>query len=139
MELALNLVWFVIAALMLLLWTCHAVRNGENNRTQIIALIVLILVIFPVISVTDDLMIAQNLAEAACSQRKDYGRANAHPELFPLPAIYSAIFVEYSSSVIQIASVGRLSTPEIRALVIHSIDNRPPPSRVNFLKPLCVD
>lgn len=128
MELALNLVWLAIAALMLFLWTRHAAQDGENGRVQIVALIVLILIIFPVISVTDDLVAAQNLAEARSAQREDYVRSNSHHELPLVLAIDSILSLDCPRGPAQFLAAEILPAPEMKASVLHSIDSRPPPA-----------
>lgn len=127
MELFLNLVWLAIAALMVWLWTRHASQDCKNRRTQLVALIVLILIIFPVISVTDDLMAAQNMAEARSAQREDYAYSNTHPALPYMLAIYSIIFLDSLHASSQFVTADVFPVPEIKASVIHPIDNRPPP------------
>lgn len=55
-ELFLNFVWLSISLTMILLWI-RAVRHGytKSNWTAFIALILLLVLLFPVISITDDL------------------------------------------------------------------------------------
>ena len=72
MELVLNLAWAFLASIMVGLWLRLAVRTGVNLRMQFVALAVLLLILFPVISVTDDLQVAQNPAEADCLVRRDH-------------------------------------------------------------------
>jgi len=69
MELVLNLAWALSAVVFFCIWLRHARHAGADRRTQLVALAVLILILFPVISVTDDLQAMQNPAEAiaACA------------------------------------------------------------------------
>ena len=55
MELALNLVWALLAVSLVRLWLRHASLNAANARTQIAALAMLIVIMLPVILVTDHL------------------------------------------------------------------------------------
>lgn len=57
MELALNLVWLVLASGLLLHWGAHALSFSEKHRVAAaaIALTCVICLLFPVISITDDL------------------------------------------------------------------------------------
>jgi hypothetical protein len=64
MELVLNLVWVLLATVIVRLWICHAPNHCVRKRTQVAALLLLLLVLFPVISVTDDLQAMQNPAES---------------------------------------------------------------------------
>lgn len=56
MELFLNFVWLSISLAMILLWI-QAIRHGytKSNWSTFIALILLLVLLFPVISITDDL------------------------------------------------------------------------------------
>ncbi len=65
MELALNLVWLVLAAGLLLSWGAHALSFPEKHRviTAAVALVCVIGLLFPVISITDDLSNAPALFE----------------------------------------------------------------------------
>lgn len=57
MELVLNLVWLVLASGLLLHWGAHALSLPEKHRAAAaaIALVCVISLLFPVISITDDL------------------------------------------------------------------------------------
>jgi hypothetical protein len=127
MELALNLAWMAMSALLLWLWTRHATKSGASRRTQFCALAILILIIFPVISVTDDLMAAQSPAELSCTQRRDLARSDAHPLLHTVTALDSTSCLELPFGAMQSIALGCLPAPAARAAVTHAIDNRPPP------------
>jgi hypothetical protein len=133
MELALNLAWMVLAALMLCLWLRFAPRTGpdrriEDRRAQFVALAVLILILFPVISVTDDLQAIQNPAETDTCQRRDYVVCNAH-SIFPaVAALPLPVFAELSFGILRISAPGRLTAPVIDHPALASIQNRPPPA-----------
>lgn len=133
MELALNLTWMVLAALMFCLWLCFAQRTGPDRRTerrraQFVALAVLILILFPVISVTDDLQALQNPAETDSCLRRDHIVCNAH-SIFPAAAALPLpIFAELSFSTLRIAAPGRLPAPIFDHPALASIQYRPPPA-----------
>jgi hypothetical protein len=78
MELLFNLVWAALSAFMVLLWVRFAPRDGASRRQQFVALAVLILVLFPVISVTDDLQAALNPAETDTAIRRSHILPVAH-------------------------------------------------------------
>src|ERR1035437_9217781 len=85
MELILNLAGLLVAAAMACLWLRWAPRKGFDRRTQLVALALLILILFPVISVTDDLLAAQNPAETDYLVRRDHLVSSARP-IFPVAA-----------------------------------------------------
>jgi hypothetical protein len=82
MELILNLAWGLLAALSFYLWTQAEHRSGTDRRLQIVALLMLIVILFPVISVSDDLWSIQNPAETDTVQRRDHLAAPEH-SIFP--------------------------------------------------------
>ena len=82
MELLFNLIWAALSATMVLLWLRFAPRDGASRRMQFVALAVLILVLFPVISVTDDLQAALNPAETDTCLRRSQVLSVAH-SVFP--------------------------------------------------------
>jgi hypothetical protein len=133
MELTLNLAWMVLAALMFCLWLRFASRTGpelriENRRAQFVTLAVLILILFPVISVTDDLQVIQNPAETDTCQRRDNIVCNAH-SIFPaVAALPLPVFAELSFGILRVAAPGRLPAPVIDHPALASIQNRPPPA-----------
>jgi hypothetical protein len=129
MELTLNLAWMVLAMLMFWLWLHHAPRDGESRRTQLLALAVVILIMFPVISVTDDLLTAQSPAETDCCQRKAHACSNALSSTPHMVAdLALPVFAEFSFGHQRIAPLGNLPAPLVKIPAMGSIQNRPPPA-----------
>lgn len=71
MELALNLAWLIVAATLLLLCGARALSFTEKRRriTALIALACLIWLLFPVISITDDLNAGQSVFQATAVKK----------------------------------------------------------------------
>lgn len=71
MELALNIAWLVVAATLLLLCGARALSFTEKRRriTAFIALACLIWLLFPVISITDDLNTGQSVFQATAVKK----------------------------------------------------------------------
>jgi hypothetical protein len=128
MELTLNVSWMVLTTLMFWLWMRHGPREGVNRRTQLIALVVVILIMFPVISVTDDLLTAQNVAETDCCQRKDHASLSAPSMPNPIAHLSLAIFAELSIDYWRFSPTGNLPAPLVKIPAMDSIQNRPPPA-----------
>lgn len=128
MELVLNLVWMLLAALMYCLWVRCAPRKGADRRTQLVALALVVVILFPAISVTDDLLTAQNPAETDCRQRKDHVCANAHP----VPHLNSESILTFSArhsyGAFHSAVPGDLLAPMTTLPALGSVQNRPPPA-----------
>jgi hypothetical protein len=103
-ELALNLVWLVLALLSLVLWGAYALSSiprRDRDFSALIALICVAAILFPIISMSDDLLsnpalcqttkVKSGLADVAkvgCFVRavpmlnQQPFRANAHPETY---------------------------------------------------------
>ena len=127
MELFLNLAWALLATLMFCLRLRSAAPAGTNPRMQFAALAVLLLILFPVISVTDDLRAALNPAETGTCLRRDYGCSAPHsiiPEVASLPL---QAFPEHSAGALPVAAPSHLAAPAIDYPALASIQNRPPP------------
>jgi hypothetical protein len=126
MEVLLNLAWSLVAALMLLLWLTFAPRTGPDRRLQIIALAVLLLILFPVISVTDDLLTVQNPAEADSSLRRDHTDWNPYSGFLAVASLPAPAFGEPSVPRFLLTMDGVL-LPTKGAPATQAIQNRPPP------------
>jgi hypothetical protein len=133
MELFLNLAWALLAALMVCLWPRFAPRTGpdgclKHRRVQFVALAVLLLILFPVISVTDDLQATQNPAETDSSLRRDHVAAGPH-SIFPaVAALPVAILAGLLSGLPRFAGTRNLPVPAINYPALASIQSRPPPA-----------
>lgn len=131
MELALNLAWVLLAGCLFCLWLRYAQRTAteavSGHRMQLVALAVLIIVLLPVISMTDDLLAAQNPAEAVSCVRRDHDDSwllsivpTAEP---PVPILPSVL--------LSVAFIGlpiNAAVPLVKPPALSTIQNRPPPS-----------
>ena len=127
MELILNLAWALSAVAMLCIWLRYARLAGASRRTQMVALAVLILILFPVISVTDDLQAMQNPAETDSCLRRVHAVSSPH-SIFPaVGALPPPVIAELSFGVLQVATPCSLPAPAINYPALQPIENRPPP------------
>lgn len=129
MEIALNLIWLLLAVVIVRLWVRHAPLDGVGLRSQIGAVTLLIVILFPVISVTDDLQLAQNPAEddTYTCLRRNSTLVSAH-SIFPATSTFPAsVLTEFPFVYLRYVATGRLpvGTPDNPAL--SAIQNRPPP------------
>jgi len=89
MELALNLGWTAMAIAMCWLWVRHARREGQGRWTQFASLGLILVIMFAVVTMYDDMAMAQNPAETRCFQREDdlgaHERAPLHPVAASIP------------------------------------------------------
>ena len=129
MELTLNLAWTLLAVVIVCLWTRYAPRAGADRRLQFVALAVLILILFPVISVTDDLMAAQNPAEDDCCLRRDYAVSSAaHSTIPSMAALPQPVFTELPFAFLPFVAPGYRPVPVSDVPALAAIQNRPPPA-----------
>jgi hypothetical protein len=124
----LNLEWVVLATLMCCLWVRHARREGPGRQVQFIALALVLANMFVVISMYDDMAMAQNPAETRCFQREDDLGAHAHVPLHPVVASIPTLAAELPYSTYQSAVPGSLLVPTVEVPALSSIQNRPPPA-----------
>jgi hypothetical protein len=132
MELVLNIAWVLLASVMLCLWLrfapcTHRGQQTKSRRMQFVALAVLLLILFPVISVTDDLQTVQNPAEADSCLRRDHVYSNPH-SVFPTAAAFPVpAFAGISFGFLSVAAPGNFTAPRIDHPGLAPIQNRPPP------------
>src|ERR1700679_839229 len=129
LEVVLNLEWVVLATGMCWLWVRHGLREGPGRRVQFIALAMVLVAMFVVITNYDDMATAQNPAEARCfQQREDELGAHAHVPLHPAVALTPTLAAEPSIDAIRTAAPGGLLVPAAKVRVLSFIQNRPPPA-----------
>ncbi len=128
MELLLNLAWVLLATLMFCSWLRFAPPTGANPRLQFVALAVLLLILFPVISVTDDLQAAQNPAEADCLVRRDHGCAAPHSMPRPIAVLTLPAVAGPNLGGLRLSILGSLDAPVLHHPALAPIQNRPPPA-----------
>ena len=129
MELALNLEWVALAALMCWLWVRHARREGPGRRVQFIALALVLVAMFVVITMYDDMAMAQNPAETRCfQQREDELGTHVHAPLHPVAALIPIFSARPSFDSSHSAVLGNLLAPALKVPATSSIQNRPPPA-----------
>lgn len=136
MEISLNLAWVLLTALMLWQWLRSAPlaradgrarARTTDRRIQFVALVMLLLILFPVISVTDDLQAIQNPAETDCLQRRGHACSTPHCVHPPVAAPPLPAFAALSLGVGRPAAPGILDAPVFDLPAMFPILNQPPP------------
>jgi hypothetical protein len=95
---------------------------------QFVALAVLILILFPVISVTDDLQAAQNPAETDCCLRRNHACSTPHSIIPAIAALPLPVFAELSFGALHVVAPGSLPAPLLENPALAPVQNRPPPA-----------
>jgi hypothetical protein len=128
MEIVLNLVWMLLAAVSVRLWLRYASREGASRRTQVAALAMLTVILFPVISVTDDLQTAQNPAEIVCGARRHHAGSCSH-SIHPMAAaIPQPFFAAPPFGFLRFVASSSFPVPTVDNPALAPIQNRPPPA-----------
>lgn len=131
MELFLNLAGALVATGLICLWLWTSQRGcnrGFGRSTQLVALALLILILFPVISVTDDLIAVQNPAETDSLQRRNLEVFALHTAILSA-AIPLEVFRTIPSVETWSGTAARRSDPPLPVVpALASIENRPPPA-----------
>lgn len=128
MELVLNLAWVLLAALMFGLWLRSAPPAGPSRRMQFAALTLLLLILFPVVSVTDDLQAALNPAESDTCLRRDHACSTPH-SIFPAVAgLPLPAFSKDATGARRISDSAHLAPSIVDHPAFAAFQNRPPPS-----------
>lgn len=128
MEIFLNFAWVLLAGVLVRQWLCHAPRESASRRVQVAAVAMLILILLPVISVTDDLQTAQSPAEVTVYMRRGHTAVSPHSIHFVVAMLPPVIFVGLFSGYQRLAAPFRLSIPTVENPALAAIQNRPPPT-----------
>lgn len=128
MELTLNIAWASCSLLLIWFWTRSTASNPVPRRTQILALAMVVLLLLPVISLSDDLMAMQGPAETDSSMRRALHPDEGHPSVVPMSfALPEQIFPALTwSGYAQVAVQNERLAPFLPVLT-RSLDRRPPP------------
>jgi glucan phosphoethanolaminetransferase (alkaline phosphatase superfamily) len=127
MEFALNLVWTAMTIAMCWLWVRHARREVHGRWTQFISLLLVLVMMFVIITIYDDMAMAQNPAETRSFQREDDLGVHAHAQFHPVVASTPTLAEELPFNTFLFAVLGNLVVPAVKVHALSSIQNRPPP------------
>jgi len=128
MELLLNLAWLVIAGVIMYLWLRGECHESPDRRGQFIAVVMLIAILFPVISVSDDLLAIQNGTEADNYLRRDHRDISYTHPVHPMPAILAAVHsAGLGFGCLRLMAPGLVLIEKTARPQLAGIWNRPPP------------
>ena len=110
------------------LWLRYEHRTGTQRRMPLIALVTLLVILFPVISVSDDLWSIQNPAETDTCQRRNQLSPDLHSLIPVLAATLVPSFAQVNLEVRYFSASLNLPADVSSVPALEGIDNRPPPS-----------
>jgi hypothetical protein len=131
MEMTLNLAWVALAVWMVWAWVRFAPREGRPGsvdwRVQLVALGLVILILFPAISMTDDLTATRNPAEVDTYIRRDHDWLHPHVLIPAAMVLAISLFARLSLGTVEL--IARSAPPAVTSCAaLHPIENRPPPA-----------
>ena len=128
MEIVLNLAWAALAISMVGLWFRIGNSNGIDRRRQIVTIAVLIAILFPVISVSDDLLAMQSATEQNGTERRDLLGSPGDHSVLAFAAIVSVFTLDKGRGSVRFDPASSPSLPSIEHPELSCIENRPPPA-----------
>ena len=128
MELFLNSAWAITAAIIVGLWLRFGNRDNPERRLSLVALVMLIVILFPVISVSDDLWALHFPAEADTCHRRDHLASHQHSVFSALAGLPEAAPAELTFGYQRLAAPHAQQPLAINCPALGSVQNRPPPA-----------
>lgn len=127
MELYLNFAWLFAAVAIACVWLRLGRRTPESRHIQIVALILIIVILFPVISATDDLASIQSPAEIKKFQFREKCAAGSHSAFKAIPVLLERGTAELSFDSHPFGALLHAPFLAFDNPSLDSIRNRPPP------------
>jgi hypothetical protein len=128
MEVLLNLVWLALAVMLLTLWRNHAPRQASSWTIQFTALTVLLLLLLPVISASDDIALARNPAEIETVLRRTSSPTQPH-SILPVPGLATQTGIPALAMTASYEELLPEFSPQQHSpFWFFSLQNRPPPA-----------
>jgi hypothetical protein len=123
-ELTLNIVWAGIAATLLLFWAAPTLARADARRSAIalLALLCVICILFPIVSITDDLNASPAEPETAKSQLA------LPPHFLMTSSLWTLVYDPHASVFCHEVEVQQVSGPPVHAFLSFFLTRRPPPS-----------
>jgi hypothetical protein len=128
MELLCNFVWALVATASVCFWLKLGRCTPKAKHSSLVGLAMLAVILFPVISVSDDLWTLQNPAESDTCLRRDHRDGSFTPHFSIAAAVTEPIGpgLIYGSRRLEIPRLGKLNIADNHLLGF--IENRPPPA-----------
>lgn len=127
-EIVLNLIWSLLVAVGFTVWLRMDRRASANRCIQFVAICTLAFILFPVISVTDDLWAMQNPAELDTSVRRNDTAAHFHVFAPELPSAPTAEFTGIPALLSAYVEVAEFAPRFLANPLGSPLFSRPPPA-----------
>ena len=128
MELFFNFAWAFVAMASVFLWAKYGRRALRCGHSPLIGLSMLVVLLFPAISMSDDLWSLRHPAETDICQRREH-RDSASLAQFQIPAVLpNPIGLELNFQFGRIDQPRRVESAAVAAPALGPLANRPPPA-----------
>lgn len=128
MEPVFNLVWALVAIAGVGFWFMHRRRKPGTDHSSAIGLALLVVILFPVISVSDDLWLLQNPTETDSFHRRDYSGGAPHFQPTSVSSLPETFGSELILSSWWIGTADLAASPTVDNPALRPVENRPPPA-----------
>lgn len=131
MEIILNLAWAIFSGGLIWFWLRGSAANERPRRMQLMALMMVVLLLLPVISLSDDLIAAQGVTETDCCLRRALNANDVHPSVVPA----SLAMPEPHITALAVSGISQEALQEVgpalpSSFSSNSLESRPPPPSV---------
>ena len=128
MEFLLNSAWALLGILVVCFWFRSEHRTQPDRRLRFVSLVMLFVILFPVISVSDDLWSIQNPAETDTCQRRDHVASSPHSTFPAIAAPPEPFFAELTFGYRRLSAPNSLPLGRFDDPARDPIQTRPPPT-----------
>jgi hypothetical protein len=127
MESLFNIVWALVAMTSVCYWLKRGQRTSSGGHSSLVGLAMLVVILFPVISVSDDLWSLQNPAETDTCQRRDHVNGCFHVHFSATVALPEPTHAELQFWSRRLGAPRSAELTTIANPAFGYIENRPPP------------
>lgn len=128
MEPIFNFAWALVAIASVVIWLHQGRRKAESKRASAVGLALLVVILFPVISVSDDLWSLQNPTESDSFHRRDHVDGSLHPQFVAASSLPETFGPELLFATWRVGVTQPVATSTVENPALGPVENRPPPA-----------